>query len=521
MLGVVFLLMGRTGAPPPSLGAWMLGSVPNMTGPAREMLGATVLANSTLLVVGGCDDSITNMSFRNLPSGLKADLLASPVTWEPIANMSTGRAAFGLTTLADGRALAAGGLGGTTPAGLAQLSSAEIFDPRTSKWTPVKSMSRPRVQFGLATLKSGSVLAAGGGGLFPNGQPANQADAEMYHPGTDTWTKVADMTTPRNGHAATTLHDGRVVVAGGVNPTNGAELATAEAFDPATGKWTAIASMHSNDRANLGLVTLANGMVMAVGGSYTPYAELWDPNADGGPWGQWNPLAPLSYPRSKLGLVALPNGSAVATGGSDTREAFDERGSELWIPRPLYACEGLSGDYYCMATKSFGHANATENMTGCEDSCKAPPPAPPPLTYLCNADMGGTGAGTCNVSSAYGSTNLSECQRQCAAPSFVCHVAPPPINGRCVQLAHGGGLNNSVCNTTCGLDPFTWICNHTTHTCHETTTRDPIGPTQGQCVASCGGPPPPPPKTFYQCINNKCEQSVSGKPQLDCMTVCH
>ena len=53
-----------------------------------------------------------------------------------------------------------------------------------------------------------------------------------------TWTATGSMTTARNGHTATLLPSGNVLVAGGFNPASGT-LASAELYDPATGTWSA------------------------------------------------------------------------------------------------------------------------------------------------------------------------------------------------------------------------------------------------------------------------------------------
>src|SRR5436190_21775297 len=53
---------------------------------------------------------------------------------------------------------------------------------------------------------------------------------------------TGNLATPRNGHTATMLGSGKVLVVGGL--TNGARaLASAELYDPATGTWSATGSL--------------------------------------------------------------------------------------------------------------------------------------------------------------------------------------------------------------------------------------------------------------------------------------
>jgi hypothetical protein len=58
------------------------------------------------------------------------------------------------------------------------------------------------------------------------------ATAEIYDPGTGTFTRTGWMTAARAAHTATLLPDGRILVAGG--RSGAAALATAEIYDPAT-----------------------------------------------------------------------------------------------------------------------------------------------------------------------------------------------------------------------------------------------------------------------------------------------
>ena len=60
--------------------------------------------------------------------------------------------------------------------------------------------------------------------------------------GPASWTATGSMVTPREGHTATLLPDGKVLVTGGLTRTsgnpNGTILASAELYDPGTGTWT-------------------------------------------------------------------------------------------------------------------------------------------------------------------------------------------------------------------------------------------------------------------------------------------
>ena len=83
------------------------------------------------------------------------------------------------------------------------------------------SMATARAFHTATLLPDGEVLVAGGGEPGP-------ASAELYDPGTGTWTATASMSTGRAYHTATLLPDGRVLVAGGM----GAGRGSAELYDP-------------------------------------------------------------------------------------------------------------------------------------------------------------------------------------------------------------------------------------------------------------------------------------------------
>ncbi|HXI42998.1 MAG TPA: kelch repeat-containing protein [Bryobacteraceae bacterium] len=90
-------------------------------------------------------------------------------------------------------------------------------------------------------LANGEVLVAGGN----NNTDGYLSSAELYNPSTAKWTLTGSMTVQRGGHDAVLLQNGQVLVAGGLNASGGINarpLASAELYNPSTGAWTATAA---------------------------------------------------------------------------------------------------------------------------------------------------------------------------------------------------------------------------------------------------------------------------------------
>jgi hypothetical protein len=258
--------------------------------------------------------------------------------------MTVGRDYHTATRLDDGRVLLAGGLSGADADN--PLSSAELYDPGTGKFTATGSMSIARQLHTATLLKDGRVLIVGGydsddftgtGIAVPGATPvATRAldprrTAELYDPKTGTFSPTGSMAMDRYRHTATLLPDGRVLVVGGESLKFGVE-ATAELYDPRTGTFAAAAPMNTS-RTGHTATLLADGDVLIAGGYSSAglslaSAELYHPAS-----GKFTPTGSMTTARTDHTATLLADGEVLIAGGTEANGGPDALDSaELYDP---------------------------------------------------------------------------------------------------------------------------------------------------------------------------------------------
>jgi len=207
---------------------------------------ATLLVNGDVLLAGGAD--------HDTPGGIaSAEVFrAATLTFEPVGSMHYGRISHTATLLNDGRVLIAGGRGDNVTA------TAELYDPKTKQFIQTGSLLTARYKHTAGLLPDGRVLIAGGSDERDWSGSLNSA--EIYDPRTGKFTATSPLNDSRFKlpDEAVQLTSGQLLIAGGSKQV--------EIYNPTTGKFL-LASGQLSDRWHFMTETrLKDGRVLLTGG---------------------------------------------------------------------------------------------------------------------------------------------------------------------------------------------------------------------------------------------------------------
>lgn len=245
--------------------------------------------------------------------------------WSFTGSMSIDRYYHTATLLINGKVLVAGGIddGRIT-------NTAELYDQSSGTWSLTASMNVARYGDTAILLSNGKVLVAGGiDGISSSNQITNTA--ELYDPSSGAWSITGSMSVARVYHTATLLSNGKVLVAGGIDGSNGSLTNTAELYDLSSGAWLITGSMNVGRQIHTATL-LENGNVLVAGGqSFSSYsvntAELYDPNS-----GIWSLTGSMNVARIYHTATLLQNGDVLVVGGGYINSAELYAGTDTTAP---------------------------------------------------------------------------------------------------------------------------------------------------------------------------------------------
>lgn len=187
----------------------------------------------------------------------------------------------------------------------------------TGGWSSVASMSQSRAAHTATTLDDGRVLVAGGYAppIPPSDSVTPLTSTEIYNPVTNTWSAAAPIAHARYDASAIKLNDGRVLLLGG------GSVSETEIYDPITNAWTDVGAPAGVTTVS-GATLMTDGNVFVVGTAleafvYVPKVAIFHPGTNswaGGP----------TFPTVGVPTI-LPDGSVLVTGGT-----FDN--AALFVP---------------------------------------------------------------------------------------------------------------------------------------------------------------------------------------------
>ena len=275
---------------------------------ARAAHTMTALPGGDLLVAGGCDDD-------GCGEATPSSFVLSGTAMSRVADLVDARDAHTAVPLDDGRVLAVGGFAGE---GLPPLKTAEIFDPRSGRWTTTGSLTLGRGGHAAALLGDGRVLVAGGW----VGPSAFTDTTEIFDPVAGTFSPGPKLPQRADGLAAASLPDGCALVVGG---QVGSQVATGQAVTICPDGTLKQVEPLATARFKHGAVVLDSGQVLVVGGTPDDTAllhstEVFDPVSL-----RFRAGPDLVSGRYKLAdsTVALPGNRAVVAGGGEGVEVVD------------------------------------------------------------------------------------------------------------------------------------------------------------------------------------------------------
>ncbi|MGH2772071.1 MAG: kelch repeat-containing protein, partial [Actinomycetota bacterium] len=204
-------------------------------------------------------------------------------------------------------------------------------------WGQTGSLLLPRFSHTATTLANGKVLVAGGCAVPTAPEdadpcPIQTSSTEIFDPASGSWLPAAPMGFGRSGHTATLLADGRVLIAGGCLPPSDAVDCpgnnSSEIYNPTLGVWLPAGPLSFGRRFHTATL-LANGKVLVSGGKSGSTALSASEIFDPST-GLWSAVGSMSQFRFNHTASLLQSGKLLVVGGQSTSAFLSS--AELFDP---------------------------------------------------------------------------------------------------------------------------------------------------------------------------------------------
>jgi len=272
--------------------------------------------------------------------------------WARKADMPGGSRDGQSNSVVDGKIYAIGGLSG------GPLSIVEEYDPLTDTWTRKADMPTPRYQVQTEAV-NGKIYAIGGWDVLNPPNSVIYSTVEEYDPKTDIWTAKADMLVPRAEFCTGVVNGKIYAISGGNYEETGywGIIPTVEEYDPTTDTWTEKADILTP--RDWPSASVANGKIYVFGDWHDKsVVEEYDPATD-----SWSRKTDMPTPRM-VSAACTVGGKIYVIGGTQigppdsgipTVEIYDpatdtwEAGIDMPGPRWAFDVSVVNGRIYAIA----------------------------------------------------------------------------------------------------------------------------------------------------------------------------
>lgn len=295
---------------------------------ARVYHSATLLADGRILIAGG---------LVGPSAGTNEVEILDPATGlvTAAAPMTTARMQHEAVLLPTQKVLVIGGV--STRFGAA-LTTTELYDPLTGRWTAGPNLTEGRAAPTVSLYDQGRKILIAGGYTFTSGQPVVSRTADIYSADSNTIARSTGlMSTPRCEGEAYTQQNGQIIFASGYRSIGAGLPAPSEVYDIANDVFIPVNVVEERAEASLAVV---NSTIYALGGvNGTPATLASVERFDGQTWSQ---AGTLLRPRQAASASSV-GGQAVVIGGLDGTSVL---GTVETFPGGVAAVNSLSEARY-------------------------------------------------------------------------------------------------------------------------------------------------------------------------------